>query len=76
MDITPPIAQQVAAGVAQAIQDCGLSEVAVAERSGIPRTTLKRRLAGHSAFNVAELAAIAAVLGVDFASLTAGTDAA
>jgi hypothetical protein len=76
MDITPPIAQQVAAGVVRAMQDKGLSEVIVSERSGIPRTTLKRRLAGHSAFNVAELAAIAAVLEVDFAALAVGEDAA
>ena len=76
MDITSPIAQQVAAGVVRAMQDAGLSEVTVSERSGIPRTTLKRRLAGHSAFNVAELAAIATVLGIAFTALTDGCDAA
>ena len=76
MDMTTEVARRVAAGVVRVMQEKGLSEVQVSERSGIPRTTLKRRLAGHSAFNVAELAAVATVLEVDFDLLASGRDAA
>ena len=76
MDMTTEVARQVAAGVVRVMQDKSISEVQLSEQTGIPRTTLKRRLSGHSAFNVAELAAIATVLGVDFALLAAGRDAA
>lgn len=53
----------VAAAVRQAIEDAGETQLGVAEKTGIPRTTLMRRLGGHSPFTVAELAAIADALG-------------
>jgi transcriptional regulator with XRE-family HTH domain len=53
--------RQVAETVAAAMTASGWSEKALAEATGIPRVTLRRRLAG-AAFNVAELAAIADTL--------------
>lgn len=76
MDMTTDIARRVAAGVVRTMESKGCSEALLAMRSGIPRTTLKRRLDGHSAFNVAELAAIATALEVDFDLLASGRDAA
>lgn len=52
----------------------GWSEKAMAETTGIPRVTLRRRLAG-AAFNVAELAAISEALGTTVSELL-GEDAA
>lgn len=59
---------RVASRVAAAMESGGWSEKALAETTGIPRVTLRRRLAG-AAFNVAELAAIAAALEVTVSTL-------
>lgn len=68
---------RIARAVSAAIKRAGLSENAVATRSGIPQTTLNRRLAGISPLTVIELAAIAEVLGVTVAALiTPAEDAA
>lgn len=47
----------------------GETQLGLSEKTGIPRTTLARRLAGSSPFTVAELAAIADVLGIPVISL-------
>ena len=60
--------RQVSQTVADAMQAQGWSEKAMAEATGIPRVTLRRRLAG-AAFNVAELAAIADILGTTVSDL-------
>ena len=65
---------RVAAAVASAMETGGWSEKAMAEATGIPRVTLRRRLAG-AAFNVAELAAIANTLSTTVPELI-GEDAA
>lgn len=65
---------RVATKVAAAMESGGWSEKAMAEATGIPRVTLRRRLAGAS-FNVAELAAIAGTLGTSVSDLI-GEDAA
>lgn len=70
MDTNPHTAQRVARAVAAAMEAGGWSEKALAESTGIPRVTLRRRLAG-SAFNVAELAAIASVLETTVVALVA-----
>lgn len=70
MDITRHTAERVAAG----IEASGLTTLAVSERTGIPRTTLLRRLTGTSPFTVAELGLISAELGVAPESLVATTD--
>lgn len=72
MDTNYP--HRVAEQVAQAMVAGGWSEKALADATGIPRVTLRRRLAG-AAFNVAELAAIAAVLNTTVSNLI-GEDAA
>ena len=61
---TAQITQQVARSVSQAIVTSGLSKKAVAEATGIPLTTLGRKLLGTSDFTVVELALIADALGV------------
>ena len=62
---------RIARAVSQAIKDAGLSENAVATRSGIPQSTLNRRLSGLTPLTVVELAAIAGVLDVSVARLIA-----
>lgn len=60
--------RQVSETVAEAMMAQGWSEKSMAETTGIPRVTLRRRLAG-AAFNVAELAAIADALGTTVSAL-------
>lgn len=67
--------EQVAAAVETARVAAGMSEVALADATNIPRSTLKRRLAGASPFTIDELDAISAALAAPFASLL-GVDAA
>lgn len=59
------IAQRVATAVSEAIAAKELTQVSISEATGIPRTTLIRRLRGQSPFTIAELQAIAAVLDED-----------
>lgn len=65
--------QQVGAALAEvvraAIKDAGLSQRGVAAAAGMPLVTLNRRLTGHSAFTVVEVAAIAAVVGIGVTEL-------
>lgn len=68
---TNTLPARVASKVASAMQAGGWSEKALAEATGIPRVTLRRRLAG-AAFNVAELAAIADTLGTTVTALVDG----
>lgn len=70
MDTNTHTPTRVAQAVAAAMEAGGWSEKAMADATGIPRVTLRRRLAG-SAFNVAELAAIAATLGTTVTALVA-----
>lgn len=60
MDIT----QTVAAAVRGLIAERGMSELSMAQESGIPRVTLRRRLAGQTAFTVQELADVGRVLDI------------
>lgn len=61
---------RVALAVAQAMEAGGWSEKALAEATGIPRVTLRRRLAG-AAFTTAELDAIAKTLDTSVSALVA-----
>lgn len=65
---TPTYAQRVAHTVSAAMQAGDWSEKALAESTGIPRVTLRRRLAG-SPFDVSELERIAAALGTTVSAL-------
>ena len=66
-------AAAVAAKVEKAIDDAGETQVSISEKTGIPRTTLQRRLnsSGVHPFNMRELADIATALGVPAAELAA-----
>lgn len=66
-DITA--AQRVAAVVAEQIKDSGVTVVWLCERTGIPRSTLLRRLQGAVPFDVNELDLIASALRVDIFDL-------
>lgn len=61
----------VAKKVVAAIEAGGQTELGIAEATGIPRVTLRRRLQGLNSFTVAELKAIATVLDIKVSDLTA-----
>lgn len=65
MDIT----QGTAAAVASAMVTAGRTQVALSDATGIPRTTLLRRLGGLSPFTVDELQRIADALNVEVHTL-------
>ena len=63
-------AAATAAAVKAAIEQAGLSVNRAAALSGIPQSTLDRRLLGGTpGFTVSELSALASVLGIDASSL-------
>lgn len=63
------VKSSVAVAVTEAMRAAGQTQLALSDHTGIPRTTLIRRLNGHSAFTVDELWAIAGFLNVEPASL-------
>lgn len=67
--------QFVAAEVRASIARAGVNAKTVAMESGIPTSTLYRRLNGESSFSVDELLAIAAVLGVEVRSFLPAREA-
>lgn len=75
MDINPNTFQgRVARSVAEAIESSGVTVVWLCEKSGIPRTTMTRRLAGNSSFTVDELDRVANALRVPVETLTPSSD--
>lgn len=50
--------------VAAAVDAAGISLLGLANQTGIPRTTLHRRMTGHSSFYMEELHTIAKALSV------------
>lgn len=73
---TTGAAEAVAERVRVALDGAGLSINRTSELTGIPYPTLRRRIKVQPEFfTVDELARIAAVTGVDFAYLAAGTAA-
>jgi len=69
MNSAGTITQAVAGLVSDAMDEAGVSQLRLADESGIPRPTLIRRLKGQSPFKVDELEAIASVLGCSVTSL-------
>lgn len=70
-------AEAVARQVRKATTDSGVTITALAERTGIPRVTLQRRLSGVAAgFTTTEIAAIATVLGTTPAAILHAAEAA
>jgi lambda repressor-like predicted transcriptional regulator len=61
--------QSRAASIGATIKRSGHTLFSIAEATGIPRTTLRRRLLGTSPFNTDELDLIAAVLDVKVTDL-------
>lgn len=61
--------EKVARRVGDLIKESGVTVVWLCDETGIPRSTMLRRLNAHSAFNINELASIAAALQVPTASL-------
>ena len=57
--------------VREALRDAGISQRAASTETGIPLTTLVRRLSGRSPLLVTELAALASLAGVTVSELTA-----
>ncbi len=53
-----------ASKVAAAVEAAGLTRLHLSDATGIPYTTLYRKLNGHSAYTLDEIASIAAVIGV------------
>jgi transcriptional regulator with XRE-family HTH domain len=58
------------------MEEQGRTEKGLAEATGIPRTTLQRRLTGTSDFTVSELDALARHLGIPLVELLADEPAA
>lgn len=58
-------ADAVAHNVSEQISESGITVVRLCEKTGIPRSTMIRRLSGHTPFNLNELDRIAAALKVD-----------
>lgn len=72
MSTTPDAASRaVARAVSDALRAAGVSQRDAAERSGIPLTTLSRRLTGASPLLYTELVALAGLAGVTVTELAA-----
>lgn len=55
--------------VASAIEAAKLTRQQVSDLTGIPKTTLLRKLRGHSSFTICEIASVAKAVGVKPAAL-------
>ncbi|HEY9353775.1 MAG TPA: helix-turn-helix transcriptional regulator [Nocardioides sp.] len=64
--------ERVARRVRSVMDAAGMSQNELADRSGIARVTLRRRLDGHSAFTLNESERIAAALGTSLDELLLG----
>ena len=67
------VSAQISAHVANLLASAGISQRTAATQTGIPLTTLSRRLTGASPFLVTELAVLAKVLDTTVSALTAST---
>lgn len=69
--VTPPTNRTVAQRVRTAMELAGQTPKALADATGLPRTTLNRRLTGNSDFTLHELSVLAPVLGLTIGDLLA-----
>lgn len=67
-------ALRVAEAVSEQIKSSGVTLVWLCEHTGIPRSTLVRRLNGSTPFDLNELERIASALRLDFIELFPPTD--
>ena len=68
METKPPTetTRRIAATVSSALRDAGVTQEVAADATGIPLTTLRRRLRGVSAWKTHEIEAVAALVGMTF----------
>lgn len=71
MDTPEATSKALAEAVKAALETAGVSRRDAAERTGIPLTTLQRRLTGRSPFLVTELAVLASLTGTTVSALAA-----
>lgn len=74
MDTAQLVSRRVAAVMGKALTDAGISRREAADRSGIPLTTLMRRLRGHSPFTYLELVTLADIAGVRVSDIAAAAE--
>ena len=68
---THSTSQGIARVVTEMLAEAGVSQLRTSESTGIPRATLIRRLSGVTSFQVAELEAIASLLGTSVSAIVA-----
>jgi len=71
MDTPEQTSREISRTVSEALRAAGISQRSAADLTGIPLTTLSRRLTGAAPFLVTELAVLAKVLGTTVSTLTA-----
>ena len=71
MATTTDTSRIIAANVSAALSAAGIAQRDAATQTGIPLTTLSRRLTGNSPFTVVELDLLARILGVTVSALIA-----
>jgi hypothetical protein len=76
MDNNTDTSRKVAAAVSAALGEASISTLAAAEQTGIPRSTLSRRLTGTSPLTIVELELLAALVGVSVEHFLTGSAAA
>ena len=75
MDTPEQTSREISRTVSGALANAGISQRTAAEQTGIPLTTLSRRLTGASPFLVTELAVLATLLGTTVSAFTASAEA-
>lgn len=73
MDTPEQTSREISHTVSEALASAGISQRTAAAQTGIPLTTLSRRLTGASPFLVTELAVLAKVLDTTVSALTASS---
>lgn len=71
METSSVSASQLACVISAALAEANISQRTAAARTGIPLTTLSRRLTGHSPFLVTELELMASLVGLKMSALVA-----
>lgn len=74
VDTSEQTSRKIALAVSEALTEAGISQRAAADQSGIPLTTLSRRLTGASPFLITELAVLAQILNTTVGALTTAAE--
>ena len=70
METPEQVSRGISHNISEALAKAGISQRAAADLTGIPLTTLSRRLTGAAPFLVTELAVLAKVLNTTVSALT------